>query len=154
MNADKNEPDGSFPERTKRKKPRRPRPSAAGKRVSPRPAWLTERPAVRVRKDLAAFFEFFTPLHFCVARPAQLVAPARLRKCVRISTGSTLPPFNPSAARSRQRLGPAPARQKKGTASRCCTTARRSSCKVFCGHSKQLKKPDGTTKPNLETQIG
>src|ERR1035438_6704205 len=36
MNADKNEPDGSFPERTKRKKPRRPRPSAAGKRVSPR----------------------------------------------------------------------------------------------------------------------
>src|ERR1022692_422956 len=91
MNADKNEPDGSFPERTKRKKPRRPRPSAAGKRVSPRPAWLTERPAVRVRKDLAAFFEFFTPLHFCVARPAQLVAPARLRKCVTIFTGSTLP---------------------------------------------------------------
>src|ERR1035438_3603340 len=69
MNADKNEPDGSFPERTKCTKPRRPRPSAAGKRVSPRPAWLTERPAVRVRKDLAAFFEFFTPLHFCVARP-------------------------------------------------------------------------------------
>ena len=42
MNADKNEP--------------------GGKRVSPRPAWLTERPAGRVRKDLAAFFEFFTPL--------------------------------------------------------------------------------------------
>jgi hypothetical protein len=61
MNADKNEPDGSFPERTKCTKPRRPRPSAAGKRVSARPAWLTERPAVRVRKDLAAFFEFFTP---------------------------------------------------------------------------------------------
>src|ERR1022692_5133323 len=34
MNADKNEPDGSFPERTKCTKPRRPRPSAAGKRVS------------------------------------------------------------------------------------------------------------------------
>jgi len=48
--------------------PRHPRPSAAAKRVSPRPAWLTERPAIRVRKDLAAFFEFFTPLH-CVARP-------------------------------------------------------------------------------------
>src|ERR1035438_3631051 len=76
MNADKNEPDGSFPERTKCTKPRRPRPSAAGKRVSPRPAWLTERPAVRVRKDLAAFFEFFTPLHFCVARPRH-PAPAR-----------------------------------------------------------------------------
>src|ERR1022692_2311591 len=30
MNADKNEPDGSFPERTKCTKPRRPRPSAAG----------------------------------------------------------------------------------------------------------------------------
>src|ERR1035438_3998735 len=69
--ANKNEPDGSFPERTKCTKPRRPRPSAAGKRVSPRPAWLTERPAVRVRKDLADFFEFFTPLHFCVARPRQ-----------------------------------------------------------------------------------
>ena len=91
MNADKNEPDGSFPERTKCTKPRRPRPSAAGKRVSPRPAWLTERPAVRVRKDLAAFFEFFTPLHFCVARPAQLVAPARLRKCVRIRINPSSP---------------------------------------------------------------
>jgi RNA polymerase sigma-70 factor (ECF subfamily) len=79
MNADKNEPDGSFPERTKCTKPRRPRPSAAGKRVSPRPAWLTERPAVRVRKDLAAFFEFFTPLHFCVARPfPAFIAPRRL----------------------------------------------------------------------------
>src|ERR1035438_2516203 len=70
--ANKNEPDGSFPERTKCTKPRRPRPSAAGKRVSPRPAWLTERPAVRVRKDLAAFFEFFTPLHFCVDNPEVL----------------------------------------------------------------------------------
>src|ERR1035438_2100477 len=36
MNADKNEPDGSLPERTKCTKPRRPRQSAAGKRVSPR----------------------------------------------------------------------------------------------------------------------
>src|SRR5208283_5767527 len=58
----------SFPERTKCTKARRPRPPAAGKRVSPRPAWLTERPEARVRKDLAAFFEFFTPLYFCVAR--------------------------------------------------------------------------------------
>src|ERR1022692_345643 len=70
MNADKNKQDGSFPEADEVYKAAAPRQSAARKRVSPRPAWLAERPEVRVRKDLAAFFEFFTPLHFCVAHPA------------------------------------------------------------------------------------
>src|ERR1039457_4126130 len=69
MNADKNKQDGSFPEADEVYKAAAPRQSAARKRVSPRPAWLAERPEVRVRKDLAAFFEFFTPLHFCVAHP-------------------------------------------------------------------------------------
>src|ERR1022692_4567760 len=69
MNADKNKQDGSFPEADEVYKAAAPRQSAARKRVSPRPAWLAERPDVRVRKDLAAFFEFFTPLHFCVAHP-------------------------------------------------------------------------------------
>src|ERR1039458_7672212 len=70
MNADKNKQDGSFPEADEVYKAAAPRQSAARKRVSPRPAWLAERPEVRVRKDLAAFFEFFTPLHFCVAHPS------------------------------------------------------------------------------------
>src|ERR1017187_7590188 len=69
MNADKNKQDGSFPEADEVYKAAAPRQSAARKRVSPRPAWLAERPEVRGRKDLAAFFEFFTPLHFCVAHP-------------------------------------------------------------------------------------
>jgi hypothetical protein len=43
---------------------RRPRRSAARKRIPLAPALLAERPEVRVRKDLAAFFEIFTALHF------------------------------------------------------------------------------------------
>src|ERR1035437_2966114 len=69
MNADKNKQDGSFPEADEVYKAAAPRQSAARKRVSPRPEWLAERPEVRVRKDLAAFFEFFTPLHVCIAHP-------------------------------------------------------------------------------------
>jgi hypothetical protein len=69
MNADKNKQDGSFPEADEVYKAAAPSQSAARKRVSPRPAWLAERPEVRVRKDRAPFFEFFTPLHFCVAHP-------------------------------------------------------------------------------------
>src|ERR1022692_4519374 len=82
MNADKNKQDGSFPEADEVYKAAAPRQSAARKRVSPRPAWLAERPEVRVSKDLAAFFEFFTPLHFCVAHPRdELEALRRCRAC-------------------------------------------------------------------------
>src|ERR1022692_3710397 len=89
MNADKNKQDGSFPEADEVYKAAAPRQSAARKRVSPRPAWLAERPEVRVRKDLAAFFEFFTPLHLCVAPPARRVGlqraanPGKLKACAR-----------------------------------------------------------------------
>jgi hypothetical protein len=58
MNADKNKQDGSFPEADEVYKAAAPRQSAARKRVSPRPAWLAERPEVRVRQDLAAFLSF------------------------------------------------------------------------------------------------
>jgi hypothetical protein len=71
MNADKNKQAGSFPEADEVYKAA-PRQSAARKRISPRPARLAEQPEVRVRKGLAAFFEFFTPLHFCVAHPPTL----------------------------------------------------------------------------------
>ena len=59
MNADeRREPRATpiFPEDTKRTKPRRPRPSAAGNRVSPRPARMAERPALAY-----PYGEFFTP---------------------------------------------------------------------------------------------
>jgi hypothetical protein len=70
-----------------------PRQSATRKRVSPRPAWLAERPEVRVRKDLAAFFEFFTPLHFCVAHPRSRLDPLEPLKSKQIRNSGIMKAF-------------------------------------------------------------
>jgi hypothetical protein len=58
MNADKNKQDGSFPEADEVYKAAAPRQSAARKRVFPRPAWLAERPEVRVRKSFSRLSTF------------------------------------------------------------------------------------------------